>query len=269
MSANPLFYRSVIPLNRETHREITIADAENRYGFARETHVIPAVVDEFSAALMHLPIVFAPASPHPSPVFLVGVRPTQNLFVDPLGRWTGHYVPAFVRRYPFMRGTINGGDPITCVDEKSELVGGTSGVRLFDADGGDTPFLRNRIELVDQYYLSARKTEQFVARIAQLSLLRQVTIETNVGKEASSVIHGFMTIDEEKLNHLPDDDFIALRDDGFLSAMYAHLFSLRALDALRRMLVERPDSAEISPETGLAAEMQGNTGSKKSGKQAT
>ena len=269
MSANPLFYRSVIPLNRDTHREITIADAEDRYGFARETHVIPAVVDEFSAALMHLPIVFAPASPHPSPVFLVGVRPTQNLFIDPMGRWTGHYVPAFVRRYPFMRGTINGGDPITCVDEKSDMVGAPSGVRLFEADGGDTPFLRNRIELVDQYYISARKTERFAARIAQLGLLRQVTIETNVGKDASSVIHGFMTIDEEKLNHLPDCDFVSLREDGFLNALYAHLFSLRALDVLRRMLVERPDRGEISTETGYAAEVQDTTGSKKSRKHGT
>ena len=267
MSASPLFYRSVIPLNRETHREITIADAEDRYGFARETHVIPAVVDEFAAALMHLPIVFAPASPHPSPVFLVGVRPMQNLFVDHAGRWTGHYVPAFVRRYPFMRGTINGGDPITCVDEKSDLFGATSGVRLFDADGGDTPFLRNRIELVDQYYISARKTDKFVACIAQLDLLRQVTIETKTGKEASSVVHGFMTIDEEKLNQLPEGDFVRLREDGVLSAIYAHLFSLRALDGLRRMLLDVPDRRGISTETGFSADMQNTSGSKKSAKQ--
>ncbi|BAP88462.1 SapC family protein [Burkholderiales bacterium GJ-E10] len=266
MSANPLFYQSVIPLNRETHREMAIVDSEERYGFARGTHVIPAVVDEFAAALSHLPIVFAPSSPHPSPVFLVGVRPAQNLFIDHAGRWMGNYLPAFVRRYPFMRGTINGGDPITCVDEKSDLWGASSGVRLFDADGGETPFLRNRIELVDQYYVSARKTERFVALIAELGLLRQVTIETNVGKEASSVIHGFMTIDEEKLKQLPDQDFVRLRADGFLGAIYAHLFSLRSLDVLRRMIVEAPDRAGSSGEPEFAADMQGPTGSRKSAK---
>lgn len=236
--ASPLFYQSIIPLNRESHRDMMIVDKEARYGFARKTHVIPAVIDEFTTAFSHLPIVFAPASPFPTPVFLVGVRPSQNLLVDDDGRWTAGYIPAFIRRYPFMRGAVNSKPPITCVDEKSDLFNRELGSRLFDENGSDTPVLKKYIELVDGYYISARRTEEFLGVINELDLLRQVTIEAKIGGGNSAIVHGFLTVDEEKLNALPQSDFLRLRAGGFLSAIYAHLFSLRSVDLLRKVIVE-------------------------------
>ena len=225
-------------------------DAENRYGFARDTHVIPAVVDEFAAALAHLPIVFAPSKPYPTTVFLVGVRPSRNLLVDDDGRWKGAYVPAFLRRYPFMRGEVAGGNAVTCIDEHSELLGRSAGQRLFDADGKETALLRSTIDLVDKYFVAAKRTDAFLAAIHELQLLRQVTIETSIGQASSSVIHGFMTVDEQRLAKLGADALLRLRDDGFLAPIYAHLFSLRSVDLLRKALVEAAGEAEIDGTKG-------------------
>ncbi len=249
METNPLFYQSVVALNRERHRDLRLDDSQTRFGFCSGTHVIPAVVDEFAAALAHLPIVFAPAQPVPTTVFLVGVRPQRNLLVDEQGRWTGDYVPAFVRRYPFMRGEIAGSSPVTCVDERSSLLSNTQGERLFDEQGRETPLLRGCVDLVDQYYQAAARTQAFLSVVHELQLLRNVTIETTVGQGGSSVIHGFMTVDEARLAALPAEQLLRLRDGGFLAFIYAHLFSLRAVEVLRRQVSDAPVPGETERET--------------------
>ena len=261
MEPNPLFYKSVVPLNRDRHRDWMVVDSEDRYAFARGTHVIPAVVDEFAAALAHLPIVFAPSKPYPTTVFLVGVRPSRNLLVGDDGRWKGGYIPAFLRRYPFMRGEVAGGNAVTCIDERSELLGRSTGQRLFDADGKETPLLTSTIDLVDKYFVAARRTDAFLAAIHELQLLRQVTIETSVGQASSSVIHGFMTVDEQRLAALGADALLRLRDGGFLAPIYAHLFSLRSVDLLRKVLVEAAGEVGIDGTQGPVDGDAGDVGS--------
>lgn len=77
----------------------------------------PAVIDEFVVASRHLPIVFVPTASKPTPVFLLGAQPGENRHVDPAGAWTGGYVPAYVRRYPFIIGDNAGAEPLVCIDE--------------------------------------------------------------------------------------------------------------------------------------------------------
>src|ERR1700749_3471534 len=109
MVENPLFYQNIVPLDRARHRDLRLVRDNKPVAFAATSHIIPAVVDEFVAAARFLPILFIPAAPHPSPVFLVGTRTGQNLLVDNEGKWIDPYVPAFVRRYPFMLGTSDTG----------------------------------------------------------------------------------------------------------------------------------------------------------------
>jgi hypothetical protein len=41
-----------------------------------------------------------------------------------------------------------------------------------------------------------------------------------------------MTIDLEKLSKLPDADFLQLRVNGYLPAIYAHIWSLAGIESL-------------------------------------
>ncbi len=36
------------------------------------------------------------------PAVLLGIRDQENLYVDDNGAWNAKYIPAFVRRYPFV-----------------------------------------------------------------------------------------------------------------------------------------------------------------------
>jgi hypothetical protein len=236
MAESPLFYQNIVPLDRARHRDLRLVRDKKPFAFAATSHIIPAVVDEFASAARFMPIVFIPAAPHPSPVFLVGARTGQNLYVDGDGKWIDPYVPAFVRRYPFMLGTSEAASSVICIDDKYEgLRQKGAGDRLFAEDGADTPLLQECARLTETYFAAAKRTETFLETLAALQLLRSVTIEIRTESGASTALHGFLTIDETRLNALPDANFLKLRADGFLSAIYAHLFSLTAVDRLRQL----------------------------------
>jgi hypothetical protein len=229
-----MFYQSVVPLNRETHRKLKLNQGDRAYLFAGGTHVIPAVVDEFAAAARHLPILFVPGSPLPSPVFLVGLTPGENAFVDRDGNWREGYVPAFVRRYPFMLGETADGGALACIDEKFSAFNMKSGEALFGEDGSDSPFLQAKVRLINDYFAAAKRTDAFAHALHDLQLLHAVTIETKAPQGASAALHGLLVVNEVRLNELPADDFMKLREQGFLAMIYGHLVSLKSMDALRQ-----------------------------------
>lgn len=232
MSDLPLFYRSVVPLNRDGHRTLRLAEPA-RFGFARDAHLIPAVIDEFAAACRHLPILFLPEGPVPTPVFITGFRPGRSMLVDANGAWTGRYLPAYLRRYPFILGEVADADPLVCLDEAAEGLdgsGGEAGVPLFGPEGGDTPLLTERITLTRDYADAAQRTAAFGQILQDLALLRPVTIQGRDPETGDThTLHGAQGVDEAALADLPDADLLRLRREGWLSPLYAHLVSLQAI----------------------------------------
>ena len=97
----PLFYNDLMPLNSRDHsnwktRAIDSAD------FLKNAHAIPLTVDEFVEAQRDLPIIFT-AGDDPLPLALMGLNEGINTYVNDKGRIDDPvYLPAYVRRYPFM-----------------------------------------------------------------------------------------------------------------------------------------------------------------------
>src|SRR5690606_23806240 len=97
----PAFFKNVVPLNRDRHRRLKLR-MDGRATFAAGTHFVPLAAVELYEAARDYPIVFT-GSEDASPVAILGLRAGENLFIDANGRWAnGTYVPAFVRRYPFI-----------------------------------------------------------------------------------------------------------------------------------------------------------------------
>src|SRR4029453_11145526 len=96
----PLFFRRPELLEAGKHGDLQLADQWD-YSFAADTLAIPLTVAEFREAAVNFPIVFG-GGDNPMPVALTSLQPERNLFVSD-GRWQpGTYVPAYVRRYPFL-----------------------------------------------------------------------------------------------------------------------------------------------------------------------
>src|SRR5258708_4189757 len=97
----PQFYRAPTLLDPATHGRLRLAPVRG-LGFARETNSIALGADEFYPAQAHYPIVFTTSEPI-TPLAIVGIGDPRNLFVAEDGVWQdGCYVPAYVRRYPFV-----------------------------------------------------------------------------------------------------------------------------------------------------------------------
>ena len=233
MADRMLFYKNIVPLNRERHRDMCIATEPGRFAFAAASHLIPAVVDEFALGSRALPIVFLPGAGQPQPTFLVGLRSGENLCIDHESRWTADYVPAYVRRYPFVMGEVADAEPLVCIDDSSTLLGG-NGAALFTGDGVESPALLDATRLVADYKTAAERTDAFVKTLLDKELFQSINIDVKMGETETRTLHGLLTIDEERLNALPAETFLDLREKNYLALIYAHLFSLMAVDRLRR-----------------------------------
>jgi hypothetical protein len=258
MPTNPMFYRSVSILNRDTHRALRLARDGQDFAYAARTHVIPAVVDEITLGARYLPILFVPGAPTPAPVFLVGLKPGENLFVGQGGEWRGGHVPTYLRRYPFMLGEAAEGAKLACVDDRFPNFGRAEGVALFNEDGTESQFLQDKIRLINEYSLWAKRTDAFVKALQDLQLLQAVSIDVRARDGASHGLHGLNIISEARLDELTVDEFQRLRAEGFLPAIYAHLLSLKSIDALKDVAFGTEGASKASA-TPIAAASQNET----------
>ena len=229
----PLFYASLTPLSSQLHpgHGLTVRDNLN---YTRITHAIPITVDEFAVAQRHYPIVFG-LGENPAPLALIGLQEGDNLFVGDDGNWqAGAYIPAFVRRYPFMLARVNQStDELSlCFDDTSGLVTPDAEDKLFvGTEASDTT--KNILAFCEQFEQAIFRTRAFMEELGKLDLLidGEVTIQ-QPGMPEPAVYRGFQMIAEDKLQNLRGDQSRKMVQSGMMGLVYAHLFSLSQIAGL-------------------------------------
>src|SRR5262249_24045488 len=136
MTAQLLIYESVIPLSARRHGDGAV-ESGSTYGFTRKTNSVPLMAVEFPLAAPEYPIVFAGTKENCMPAAILGVRDSQNLFLSRDAKWEARYIPAFVRRYPFVFSRSEDKQRLVlCIDESySGFNREGRGERLFGEDG--------------------------------------------------------------------------------------------------------------------------------------
>jgi len=251
----PLFYKDLTPLSSNLHREKRTRSSD-RAPFFATTHAVPLTVDEFILAQRYYPIVFAVGA-NPVPLALFGLNEGVNMFVDADGKLRQElYVPAYVRRYPFMLARLrpDAEELSLCFDPASELVGDfPEGQPLFD---GDQPSeaTRNVLKFCEDFEVAAQRTSAFVKELQELELLidGEVAIQLSEAQQPD-VYRGFQMVSEEKLRDLRGDQLRKINQSGLLGLIHAHLFSLALVrDVFGKMLAE----GKVPAQTGQAAVAQ-------------
>lgn len=229
MQPQPLFYRRVVPLNREKHGELYIETVEG-YSFAGETNSIYISAVEFSPALIEYPIVFANNGQNGVfPVALLGLKSSQNLFVNDQGKWEADYIPAYARRYPFILATPDAAtDQFTvCIDEAYPGFNtAKEGQPLFNEKGEHTAMLTQAVNFLKDYQEHVHLTDQFCKSLVEVEILEpmQANIKLQNGEDLS--IGGFQCVKREKLQQLNPGKLADLVKTGQMELIYAHLLSL-------------------------------------------
>ena len=226
MSTQLLIYGNVKPITKSEHGDLHIKTGSD-YDFAKDVNSVPLMAVEFRQAASEYPIVFAGNGKDVMPAVILGSRNDENLYHNGADGWDAKYIPAFIRRYPFVFSSSDSGDNFTlCIDEDfSGCNREGKGERLFDADGEQTQYLKNVLEFLKEFQAHFRRSQVFCAKLVELELLEPMGAQFNQDGERRSLT-GFMAVNREKLKALPGEELAELaRTDG-LELLYLHLGSL-------------------------------------------
>jgi len=232
-NASPGLYKQLFALDRERHTDLKLLPSSDR-SFAADLLLIPIVNNEFGDTCREYPIVFLrDAGQTLIAVALAGVPNGKNLFVDADGQWQAGYIPAFVRRHPFVFIKTSPEQLTVCIDEASKALSRTEGTPLFAADGAQTPLLEKIIADLSAYEQQAQFTLSFVQRLEASGVL--VTASAQAELDGNKlVINDLLMVDENKLRALPEATIKEWFSSGELGLIYAHLISLGNFVALLR-----------------------------------
>jgi hypothetical protein len=239
-----LIYDKVVPVTREAHGKLSLKPTGS-YDFARQTNSVPLVVGEFGLTAMNYAIVFGQAADGAIPAAILGARDNENVFVAADGSWSAPYVPAFIRRYPFVFGTDKTGETYTLmIDEAFDgLNKAGKGERLFDEDGEQTNFLKNTMTFLGEYQGQVQATRAFVKTLTDLDLLDGAEAHLPTPADPERRLRGFLIVSRDKLRALPADKLAELNASGALELIFMHLLSLNNLQRLQEKMTAKPNGA--------------------------
>ncbi len=85
--ANLMFYKNIIPLNSNDHKDTKVAGLSD-YSFTSGTNAVPLAAIEFPETAKEFPITFV-KNPEGEfvPMIILGLQDNQNLFVSDDGKW--------------------------------------------------------------------------------------------------------------------------------------------------------------------------------------
>jgi hypothetical protein len=240
-----LIYEDVTPLTRKAHGKLSLRKG-NTYEFARETNAVPVVLAEFSFACADYAIVFTDAQEGVIPVVVLGVRDRENAYVAKDGSWAAAYIPAFVRRYPFVFATDDKAETFTLMIDQSYsgFNKDGKGERLFDSDGEQTAFLTNTLAFLREYQAHFGRTRAFGKKLDELGLLEPVEARVPLPKDPDRRLTGFRIVNRDKLKALTGETLAQLIKTDELELMFLHLFSLRNLNRLQEKMAAMTDKAD-------------------------
>lgn len=224
----PLFYNNLEPLSSQQHGDFRVR-ASNAAPFLAQHHAVPLTVEEFPLVQRRMPIVFS-VGDDPVPLALMGLNDGVNTFVNDDGTLidTETYVPAYIRRYPYMLAKLrpDAEELSLCFDPSSDTIGAfDEGEKLFE-NGEPSELTRNILTFAEQFEQAGQRTGVFMKELKDAGLLMDGEISIQPEGAQPFVYRGFQMVDENKLNDLRGDQLRKWQQNGMLPLVYAHLFSL-------------------------------------------
>ena len=175
---------------------------------------------------------------------MLGLRDGENLFVRPDGTWSPEaYVPAYVRAFPFIF--------VEDAERKSMFIGmepdaphikTDRGAMLFE-DGRPAPLLNEAVAFCQAFREAAVAAGAFARALDAAGLLSEEEATVNFTAGGSARVRGFKLLKPERLAEVDDATFLEWRRMGWVSAIYAHLFSSGRWSRLIELGAPRPAAA--------------------------
>lgn len=230
----PLFYNDLMPLNSRDHSKYKSQVADTA-PFMANQHAIPLTVDEFVEAQRSFPIVFS-SGDNPLPLGLMGLNEGVNTFMDDKGKplFDGFYMPAYVRRYPFMLAKLkeDSEEMSLCFDPTAPNIGEfKDGNALFEKNKEPSEMTKGVLQFCERFEESGQRTKAFIEQLKNNDLLMEGEIAITQADKPDTpfVYRGFQMVNEEKLKELSGPVLEEWNKNGLMLLIHAHLFSLNLM----------------------------------------
>lgn len=230
---------NLISLDPEKHRDLKIDGRPGKdYGHSVNRTLVFST--EFGDLCKEFPILFHkdPESAGFHAHVILGLEADENLFLDERD-WLCNYVPAVFARGPFLIGPVNpsaGGDQpaehLILLDSDDPRVGVDDGEPVFLASGSKSPFLEGVLRSLGVIHRGIEADKTFFAGLEAMDLLAPVSIKATLSNIQQVGIHGYYTIDEEKLARLDGNSLEYLNSKGVLRQIFFVLLSLGNVNKL-------------------------------------
>ncbi len=247
MTTQQLFYTTVVPVTAERHKDWFIRPFSD-YSFASKANSVPLMTAEFLSACSDFPIVFAGDEEAVMPVLLLGMHGGENLFLGEDGSWEGRYLPAFIRRYPFIFSQSEDKEKFfLCIDESFPGFNQAGeGHALIGEDNNPTEFIEGILKFLGNYQQEAQRTQAFCQRLKELNLLERKNVEATMPDGEKLMLAGVYLVDRPRLNSLPSEAIVELVRSGAYELICQHLVSQRSFNLLLDRTVQHHQEQEVS-----------------------
>jgi hypothetical protein len=227
--AQMLFYEKVTPVSSQAHRDLCIERTD--FGFAAAVNSVPLTAIEMPLAAREYTIVFAGNEEAVAPVVVLGVADAQNLYLDENKAWKADYIPAFVRRYPFVFAQDKDATQFTlCIDESWAGCNRQGrGQRLFDDEGKQTQYLQNMLKFLSDYQAQFVRTQAYCKKLKELNLLEPMQAQIVLPGGEKRQLAGFLGATRPKIKALGAEKLAELVKSDELELTYLQMASLNNL----------------------------------------
>lgn len=227
MSLSDLF-RNLEVLDPTTHGALRYSPAE-RFDFARHLKTAPLAAEEVVAASRDYPVVFT-SDGRAQPVALMSLDRTTTPLVTADGRWLGGYLPAHLRRYPFILGDDEEARRFVVMIDRdapqfslSPDVGEPLYVNGKAPEGG---IIRRANHFLASYQRLLADTLSLTRPLLETGVLVPSSVLRKAGDEEVLAVQGIRVVDPAALEGLPDATLARWLRSGLLSLVVAHRHSL-------------------------------------------
>ena len=174
-----------------------------------------------------------PDEGHLYPVALLGFEEGENLFLRG-SEWDAPYIPAMIRRPPFLIGfhknsPVAERQRVVTIDMDHPRVSESGGTALFLEHGGNSDFLERTADMLEAIHIGNEQNTAFIDVLLKHDLIESITVDITLDDQSRNQLHGFYTLDDEKLQQLGTQALEELSRGGFLLPAYMMVASMSHL----------------------------------------
>jgi len=214
-------------LDRWKHQGLGYKPASD-YRYASSLMACPIAHSEMTKVSREYPIVFSNQEKR-IPLAHFSVKEKTNAFVNADNNWNADYIPAHVRRYPFVLGDKGDGENFYIMADSRGLCNDHDAEELFqnssDEKEGEKGVIGRATDFLVGFERELKATEALIAPLYEYDILAPKTVTLEQRGNAPVHVSGVLLVDRPKLAALNDSVLGTWARSGLLDLVSLHLAS--------------------------------------------